>query len=162
MAGEPHRPKGHGLGSSHEPIEVTPCFHLFNRLSGDFAVTHPPLHRLQLPLLDRHLKGRPTAPARKIVIKDLYIRNGQVQITHPLLQGKLLSTALPTTRLTNIGQANGGVTPTVIADLLIKTIVINARNVATQDLMKNISALPGVVKGTPANILNQVNGLIGK
>ena len=96
------------------------------------------------------------------MIKDLYIRNGQVQITHPLLQGKLLSTALPTTRLTNIGQANGGVTPTVIADLLIKTIVINARNVATQDLMKNISALPGVVKGTPANILNQVNGLIGK
>lgn len=102
------------------------------------------------------------APARKIIINNLVVRNGQIQITHPLLQGKLLTAVLPTIQLTNLGKENGGATPAVIADLVLRSIVMNARTIATNDLMKNIGAIPGIVKGTPATILNQVNGLLGK
>ncbi|MDE2029705.1 MAG: AsmA family protein, partial [Alphaproteobacteria bacterium] len=43
------------------------------------------------------------APARKIIIEDLSITNGQVAITQPMLQGKQLSAPLPTIHVRNIG-----------------------------------------------------------
>ena len=99
---------------------------------------------------------------RKVIINNLIIRNGQIQITHPLLKGKSISATLPIIQLTNLGKENGGATPTYIAELVLRSIVINARSIATDVLLKNIGAIPGIVKGTPENILNQVNGLLGK
>ncbi len=47
---------------------------------------------------------------RKVIIRDLYIRNGQISVTHALLGGKEVKTPLPLIHLRNIGKPGEGST----------------------------------------------------
>ena len=69
----------------------------------------------------------------KLIIKKLIIRDGEINVSASALGGKALSTALPTIRLNNIGQKDGGATPAEIAKLVLATVMKNA-NVAAGKL----------------------------
>ncbi len=76
-------------------------------------------------------KGKETAPSeagprkgkgKKIIIKDLIIRDGRVSLTMSLLGKRTISTRLPDIHLRNIGQKEGGASPEQIARQLLSQI----------------------------------------
>jgi hypothetical protein len=110
---------------------------------------------------------------RKLVITDLYIRDGEVGITHALLKGKTLSAPLPTIHLSNIGKDKGGATPGQVAEQVLGSITASASKVASVDLQKELGSLKDVVGSGAgslkdaagsggAGISDQVKGLLGK
>lgn len=104
---------------------------------------------------------------QKIIIKTLTISNGQVAIHAPLLQGKPLSTSLPTIHMTNIGSNKGGVSPAEIAQILIKSLSESASLAASQDMAKELGSSlketgKNLVGGAIDQGLGQIKGLIGK
>jgi len=105
--------------------------------------------------------GKSGHAGRKVIITDLYIRDGQIDITHPLLK-KPLAAPLPTIHLTNIGKDSGGASPAQVADLVLKSITSSATKIASSDLIKNIGPLKNLPGGAAGNISDKINGLIGR
>ena len=58
----------------------------------------------------------------KLVIENLYIRNGTVRVSAGILQGKTLSASLPDIHLTDIGKETGGASPAEVAERIIKSL----------------------------------------
>jgi uncharacterized protein involved in outer membrane biogenesis len=70
----------------------------------------------------------------KVVINDFYIKNGQVNVSASLLQGKSLPTPLPDIHLEDIGKdggKSGGATPAEVVELLITAITDKASGAAS-------------------------------
>lgn len=111
---------------------------------------------------------------RKLVITDLYIRNGEIGMSHALLKGKTLSAPLPAIHLSNIGKDKGGATPGQVAEQVLSSITATATKVASADLQKELGSLKDVVgsgagslkdaagSGGTSGISDQVKGLLGK
>lgn len=78
---------------------------------------------------------------RKVVIERLLIRNGQIGISHAALQGRTLSSPLPSIELKDIGKDKGGATPAEVAEKVIGTISAQASQVASADLQKQLGSL---------------------
>lgn len=105
---------------------------------------------------------------RKIIINDLTITDGQIAITHPLLQGKQLEAALPVIHLTNIGKSEGGTSPAEVAKLLLETITKNASQAVTANLTKALGSLKGLgtsalkaaIGGNAGSVINNAGGQI--
>lgn len=98
-------------------------------------------------------------PERKLIIENLYVRNGQIAASHALLKGQIISTGLPTIHLTNIGRAKGGATPAEIANEVIGAISQQANKAAMADVTKSLDALKGAVGGAVGEALG---GALGK
>lgn len=98
---------------------------------------------------------------RKVIINDLYVRDGQIGISHQLLQGKTLTAALPTIHLTNIGKDKGGASPAQVAQQVLGSILASASKSASSELTKQLGSLKGAIGGA-GDISNQVKGLLGK
>lgn len=62
------------------------------------------------------------AGGTKLIIENLYIRNGRVDVSSNLLQGKNLGTALPEIHLTDIGKDQGGATPAEVAEQIVDAL----------------------------------------
>jgi hypothetical protein len=77
---------------------------------------------------------------RKLIIEDLYIRDGQINVSHAALQGQSLSVPLPTIRLKNIGKSKGGATPAEVADKIVGAITASAAQVAAQALVAKLGS----------------------
>ena len=108
---------------------------------------------------------------RKVIIENLYVRDGQIGISHNLLKGKVLSAALPTIHLTNIGKASGGATPAQVAEQVLGAIGSAASKVSVAELQKQLGSLPGAVgdkvkgvvpSGSGGGIGDAAKGLLGK
>ncbi len=99
---------------------------------------------------------------RKIVINDLYVRDGQISISQALLKGKTLSSALPTIHLSNIGKDSGGATPGQIAQQVLGSITASASKAANIDLSKELGSLKDAVGGSTSGVSDQLKGLLGK
>lgn len=110
---------------------------------------------------------------RKLVITDLYIRDGEIGMSHALLKGKTLTAPLPTIHLSNIGKDKGGATPGQVAEQVLSSITASASKVASVDLGKELGSLKDVVGSGvgsakdaagsgAAGISDQVKGLLGK
>jgi len=70
----------------------------------------------------------------KVVINDFYIKNGQVNVSASLLQGKSLPAPLPDIHLEDIGKdgdKSGGATPAEVVELLITAITDKAGGAAS-------------------------------
>jgi len=69
----------------------------------------------------------------KIVINNFYLKNGRVNVSSSLLQGKTLSTPLPNIHLKDIGKEDGGdgATPAEVVDQLIAAISSKAGGAAS-------------------------------
>ncbi|MCR4378204.1 MAG: hypothetical protein NUV50_08955 [Rhodospirillales bacterium] len=68
--------------------------------------------------------------APKIVINDLYIKGGKVNVSSTLLQGKVLPTPLPEIHLSDIGKKSGGASPAEVVDQVISAITKSAGSAA--------------------------------
>ncbi|MDE3017123.1 MAG: hypothetical protein KGI29_09440, partial [Pseudomonadota bacterium] len=97
--------------------------------------------------------------SRKLIIQNLYVRNGQVDISHPLLK-KQLTAPLPPIHLVNIGRGSGGATPAQVADQLLGSIAANAGQVASSSLARNLggNAVNNITKGA-GGIGSRIQGL---
>jgi len=85
---------------------------------------------------------------RKLIIERLVVRDGEVAVSHALLQGKALTAKLPSIELRDIGKAKGGATPAEIADEVISKISDAANKAATADLEKAVGKVVETVKET--------------
>lgn len=59
---------------------------------------------------------------KKVIIENLYVRNGRVGVSAAFLGGKEMSAPLPTIHLANIGKDKGGATPEEVAETLLTSI----------------------------------------
>jgi uncharacterized protein involved in outer membrane biogenesis len=92
--------------------------------------------------------GGPAQPAAKsdpandtkLVINNLYVRGGKVDVSASMLGGKTMTVALPDIHLKDVGKSKGGATPAEIADQLIDAIG-NSATKAVASL--NLDALKG-------------------
>ncbi len=59
---------------------------------------------------------------RKLIIENLYVRDGKVRVSANMLKGKTLSASIPNIHLTDIGKKKGGATPGEVIDKVIGAI----------------------------------------
>jgi hypothetical protein len=103
-----------------------------------------------------------SAQERKVIINDLYIRDGQIGISQALLQGKTFSAGLPTIHLTNIGKDKGGASPAQVAEQVLGSITSTASKVATAELTKQLGSVKGLTGGAGSGASDQLKGLLGR
>jgi hypothetical protein len=109
----------------------------------------------------------------KFIIENLYVRDGKIAISHTALQGRTLSSGLPTIHLTDIGKDKGGATPAEIAEKVVGAITQQASKVASIDLDKALGQLKGAVgqqlqgvggqvqQNVPGKVGDQLQGILG-
>ena len=100
----------------------------------------------------------------KFIIENLYVRDGKIAISHTALQGRSLSSGLPTIHLTDIGKDKGGATPAEIAEKVVGAITQQASKIATVDLDKALGQLKGVgqqIQGVGGQVQQNLPGKIG-
>ena len=116
----------------------------------------------------------------KVVIDNLYVRNGNVSVSAAMLKGKKLSSSLPEIHLKDIGKQDGGATPAEVAEAVITALntavfkSVSSLNVdvllqGVGDLGKGVTGLiggaatgtGGVVKDGAGAVGDAVKGLFG-
>lgn len=106
------------------------------------------------------------AAERKVIIERLLVTDGKVGISHAALQGRSMSSPLPTIELKDIGKDKGGATPAEVADKVIGTISAQASRVASSDLQKQLGAAlkeqAGNIGGAAGGAADRLKGLLGK
>jgi uncharacterized protein involved in outer membrane biogenesis len=80
------------------------------------------------------------ANEKKIIIENLYVRGGKVEVSATALGGKTVPANLPDIHLKDLGKSKGGATPAEIADQIIDAI---ANNAAKSVASLNLDALKG-------------------
>jgi hypothetical protein len=65
---------------------------------------------------------------RKLIIENLYVRDGKVGVSATMLKGKTLSAPLPNIYLTDIGKKKGGATPGEVVEKVLGSIGQEAKN----------------------------------
>lgn len=84
----------------------------------------------------------------KLIIDNLYVRDGKVGVSHALLKGKQLDAPLPNIHLKDIGKDKKGATPEEVGERLMASISQGARNAAgTLNVDKLIQDASGMAKG---------------
>lgn len=105
-------------------------------------------------------------PGRKVVIENLYIRNGRVKVGSTL-SDKTMSVPLPDIHLTNIGKQKGGATPGEVAERIIGALGQSANTaIASVDTSKvlgeakkQFSTAAGGIQEKGKSALGGVKGL---
>lgn len=106
---------------------------------------------------------------RKLVIENLYVRNGKVDIGSTLTQGQTLSAALPDIHLTDIGKKKGGATAGEVAEQVFAAI---SRGVGTavakvgpgkllEGAKEQAAGAPGKIAEGAEGAAETVKGLFG-
>src|SRR3546814_1619733 len=72
---------------------------------------------------------------------DLVISGGKIGISAAALQGRSLSSPLPTIHLKDIGKDKGGASPAEVAQKIIGTISAEASQIAARDLQKQLAPM---------------------
>jgi len=62
------------------------------------------------------------AGGKQLIIENLYVRNAQVGVSAPFLQGQEVSTRIPEIHLTDIGKQDGGASPAQVAAVTLDAI----------------------------------------
>lgn len=101
----------------------------------------------------------------KLVIENLYIRDGKVNVSATALGGKTLGAPLPDIHLKDIGRDSDGATPGEVADRIIKAVSNGATQaVGTLNLDQALGGAPGVAKDAVEKgkgLLEQGKGAVG-
>ncbi|MFC1672943.1 hypothetical protein ACFL12_02210 [Pseudomonadota bacterium] len=93
---------------------------------------------------------------KKVIINNLWIKDGRVNVSATLLQGKSLGAPLPTIHLTDIGKDEGGASPAEVVEKVIGAITKSASGAASGvDLgslgLENISGKAAEIGGAAAD-----------
>jgi hypothetical protein len=84
----------------------------------------------------------------KLIIDNLYVRDGKVGVSHALLKGKQLDAPLPNIHLKDIGKEKKGATPEEVGERLMAALSQGARGAAgTLNIDKLIGEAGGMAKG---------------
>lgn len=87
----------------------------------------------------------------KVVIQNLYVRGGKVNVSAVPLGGKTMSATLPDIHLKNIGKKGGGATPAEVAETVIAALTKQVGGfVAGLDLsavFEGVTEVPAALKG---------------
>ncbi len=67
----------------------------------------------------------------KIIIENLYIKNGKLKVFSPILAGKELGGNLPNIHMKDIGKKEGGASPEVVAAQIVDKLTESAMGVVT-------------------------------
>jgi len=97
-------------------------------------------------------------PERKVIIKKILIRQGQVEISQPMLKLPL-TTRLPDITLTDIGDSNG-TSPDKIAEQVLTAITNGAARAAGSSLGKQVS--DQLKNGDVKDIGKKLKGMFGQ
>ena len=81
---------------------------------------------------------------KKLVIENLYVRNGKVNVSATALGGKTMTTPLPDIHLTNIGKQSGGATAGQVTQQVLSAIGQSATKAATS--LPDVGKLVGSAK----------------
>jgi len=101
------------------------------------------------------------AAGRKVVIENLYIRNGRVNIGSTL-SDKTMSAPLPDIHLTNIGKQKGGATPGEVAEKIIGALGQSANTaVASVDTSKVLGEAKKQFAAAAGGIEEKGKGAVG-
>ncbi len=105
-------------------------------------------------------KSSPSNGGIKMIINDLYIRGGKINVSASLMQGKTITTKLPEIHLKDIGKKSGGADAGEVADQLIAAISKHAGGaVGALDLSKiGIKDIGAITKGTTDTLKNVGTG----
>jgi uncharacterized protein involved in outer membrane biogenesis len=96
------------------------------------------------------------ASEKKLIIENLYVRGGKVEVSATALGGKTVPANLPDIHLKDLGKSKGGATPAEIADQIIDAIGTNATK-AVANL--NLDALKGIAGQTLDGAKGQLQNL---
>ena len=106
---------------------------------------------------------------KKIIIENLYVRDGKVALSAGVLQGKKITVPLPNIHLKDVGKKDNGATPAEIAALLLDEITENVAKVGRAGLESAVKdALGGATKmlegggKTMDDATKSIKGLFGK
>ena len=110
------------------------------------------------------------AAERKVIIERLLVTDGKIGVSHAALQGRSMTSSLPTIELKDIGKEKGGATPAEVAEKVIGTISAQASRVASSDLQKQLGAalkeqagaIGGAASGAAGGAAERLKGLLGK
>jgi hypothetical protein len=92
--------------------------------------------------------GAGSAEAPKLIIENLYVRDGKIEVSATALGGKTLSVPLPTIHLKDIGKDTGGATPDqVMAEFFASITGSVGKAVAPLSLDKLTGAAEGAASG---------------
>ena len=103
----------------------------------------------------------------KLIIENLYIRGGTVNVSATILQGKSLTAPLPDIHLKDIGKEEGGASPGEVAERVLKSISDGASTaVGSLGIGKTLDSLKSVLgdlgtEGVTKAIGGATEGLTG-
>ena len=106
----------------------------------------------------------------KLVIENLYVRGGKVNVSTPLAQGKELTASLPDIHLTGIGRDKGGASPGEVVEKLLGALSQGtARAVSTLNLegvlgsaKEAVGGAKGTVEEGAKGVGDAVKGIFGR
>jgi hypothetical protein len=97
---------------------------------------------------------------RKVIISDLYIRKGMIQISHPLLQGKTISAPLPTIHLHDVGKASNGATEKEVAQQIAEAVTHEAMTAASKAANGALGAALSAAANGAADVKGKANDMM--
>ena len=90
----------------------------------------------------------------KVVINDLYIKGGKVNVSASLMMGKTITTPLPDIHLKDIGKDSGGASPAEIVDQVIAAITKSSSSAASALDLSQLGLAD--ISGTAADVGKKV------
>lgn len=105
-------------------------------------------------------EAKETKPARKVIIRDFYIRNGKVSISYPMMK-QPLQTDMPEIHLMNIGEENDGATYEQVAAKIFGEVSRYAGTSSAAAMKSQIKSQMGSVKDLSSGIGKDLKSSIG-
>lgn len=99
--------------------------------------------------------ARDRAPAKKLIVDALSIRDARVSYTPALLKGKSVTLTLPNIELRNIGRAKGGVTP----GELVSEIVAALKGQLVHAVAQSVKDAAGAAVDATKNVGSKLKAL---
>ncbi|MBC8269817.1 MAG: hypothetical protein H8E36_13800 [Rhodospirillaceae bacterium] len=102
----------------------------------------------------------------KLVIENLYVRGGKLNVSATLLKGKTMSAGLPDIHLKDIGKDKGGATPSEVAEKLLSALNDSATKAASSiGIGKTLDSLKQKMSGATEGVnkaVGEAKGEVGK
>lgn len=97
----------------------------------------------------------------KVVINNLYIRDGKVNVSAGFLQGKSMGAPLPTIHLKDIGKEKKGATPGEVAQKVISSITDGATKAVAGLNLDKLKGMAGDAAGAAKKAMEGATGAAG-
>jgi hypothetical protein len=95
----------------------------------------------------------------RLIIENLYIRGGTVNVSASLLQGRTMTAPLPDIHLKDIGKEEGGASPGEVAEQILKSISDGAQaSVGGLGVGKTLDSLKSALRGLGAEGVGKALG----